>query len=182
MTRLYVFVLALAVAACGSGKVTSPDDGPPDRLESALGYHIERADYTGPIVQAHADLADRWWGELMRALQTAGFPADKADPTNIHGSVKIKLFEPRDSDHCFPVSGTMVCGAYWPYELLVPGTYAMQSMLGRRPAAQPLKHEMTHHWCIVVLGRNCVNGAEDQRDSHVWLTPNGQNIWDLQWY
>jgi hypothetical protein len=180
MRKFLYAALALGLAGCGgSSSVTGPS-GADGELVSALGYRIERADYRGAVTQAHADLADRWWGELMRDLQAAGYPPEQADPANIHAAT-IKLFEPQDADHCFKVSGRMVCGAYWPYTLLVPGTYAGQAMLGRRPNFQPLKHEMTHHWCIVVLGRDCIGASDKDHAGHVWLMPNGQNIWDLQW-
>ena len=185
--RFLFMVMALAlVAGCGGGSATSPDVASDDRIESALGYHIERADYQGPVTQAHAELADRWWIELMADLRTAGYSEAQTDPSKHVEFVYIYLYQPRDSDHSIVCPGRpeLVGACYDQFKpaFRVPGTYIDGPMLGRRPASQALKHEMLHHWCLWTFDNLCMAPGASEWDGHVWKAPNGTNVWDYTWH
>jgi len=96
--------------------------------------------------------------------------------------VFVYLYKPIGPDSSITCPGwdVLVGGCYDQFKpgFRVPGDYTdPDGWLGARPAAQPLKHEMTHHWCKRVFGHMCMTGEE-----HTFLMPNGVNIWDVQWY
>lgn len=179
--RFVVLVAVLALAGCGAQGPTSVDGVDQNNLKSALGFIIRGGSYAdngGVVTQRHADLADAWWGVLMRDLTAAGY--DKADPANIRGYVRITLHQPHGPDSLIYNGGTEVGGYYSVHgtDINVPGDYTdPDGWLGARPASQPLLHEMTHHWCQQVQGNVCL--APD--GSHKWKMPNGKEIWDIQW-
>jgi hypothetical protein len=157
-----------------------------NNFKSALGFIIQGGSYTdngGTVTQRHAELADRWWGVLMRDLTAAGY--DKADPTNIRGYVRIVLHKPIGPDSFIDASmyNEPIGGYYDHGNVHVPGDYTdPDGMLGARPAYQPLLHEYTHHWCQQVLGHLCL--AKDEKGyltKHVWPMPNGADLWLVQW-
>lgn len=185
-----VFAGMLLMVGCDFSP-TGPDRTA-DTVRSALGFVIigtsDYLDAGGQVTQAHADLADQWWPELMMDLQGAGM--DRAGASAMPGSVRIHLHQPRDADSLIYYKGTKdLVGAWYqqdPAIFHVPGDYTdPDGMLGRRPALQPIKHEALHHWCRRTLGRLCLAETDldgnDKLDDHVWLSPDGTNIWLLTW-
>jgi len=183
--RTLVVALALVIAACGHNSVTDPKGGEV-RLESALGFHIqatqEYLDNGGAVSQQHADLADRWWTSLMADFRRAGYPEAKADPSKFANYTFVWLYKPIGPDSSITCPGwtVLVGGCYDQFKpgFRVPGDYIdPDGWLGARPTAQPLKHEMTHHWCLKTMGHLCMTG-----DEHTFVMPNGRDIWEVQWY
>lgn len=177
----FVLTAAIFAAGCGAKGPTSVDGVDQNNFRSALGFILSVGDYNKPLTERHAELADRWWGTLMRDFSAAGL--DKADPGDVRGGyVKIVLQQPVGPDSMVKdgMHTDLIGGWYSPpgRSIHVPGDYDdPDGMLGARPAYQPLMHEYTHHWCSVVLGHVCL--AKD--GTHNWAMPNGRNIWDVQW-
>jgi len=178
----------MLACACGARGVTDPDGGDV-RLVSTLGFRVEATqeylDNGGQVVQAHADLADRWWTELMTDLRAAGFPPEKTDPAKHVQWVYIYLYKPIDGDSSIMCPGwnVPVGGCYDQFKpgYRVPGDYTKGPMLGRRPASQPLKHEMLHHWCTRELGHLCMVPGASEWDGHIFAAPDGTNVWNFTW-
>ena len=176
----FVLTAALLIAGCGTQGPTAVDGVDQRNFKSPLGFIMSVGDYDKPLTQRHAELADRWWGTLMRDFAAAGL--DKADPANTRGGwVKIVLEEPVGPDSLVKngMHTELIGGWYSPWDtsVHVPGDYDdPDGMLGARPAYQPLMHEYTHHWCQQTLKHLCLAGGE-----HSWAMPDGRNIWDVQW-
>lgn len=180
----------LFLSACG-GLPTAPDED--RRAVSALGYHVEaNQDFLkagGVVTPAHGELADRWWGELMLDLQSAGYTVSQADPSNIRGYIRIRLAQPQnEKGDIFYSDNSKLVGSYYDRlggSLVVPGNYpyANWTAVGR-PNSQPLKHEMLHLWCFTVLKHDCLAPGLTSFDTygHVYPAPNGVNVWDYTWH
>lgn len=181
MRRCIGVALALAVVT-GCALPTKPDtDGV---RVSSLGFHVQRGDYRGTMTDTHAVVADQWWGELMTDLAEAGLAG--ADPINIRGYSDICLMEPVTPEGYILYSdGETLVGGYYSRlgkTFFVPGDYPTASFPGRINS-QPLKHEFLHHWCLEVLGVDCLASGTNSFDtgSHVFLAPSSVNIWDFTW-
>jgi hypothetical protein len=179
----------LTAAACGYKSLTAVDGGEV-RLVSALGFRVEAynqeyLDAGGTVSQLHADLADRWWTELMTDLRAAGFPADKTDPSRNAEWVYIYLHKPVDGDSSIiePQRNQPVGGYYDQFKpaFHAPGDYINGPMLGRRPASQALKHEMLHHWCLRTLHNLCMVPGASEWDGHHFAAPDGTDVWIFTW-
>lgn len=183
-------VVLMLLVGCNTSP-TGPD-GTDGVVHSELGFIIigmsEYLDAGGPVTQLHADLADRWWRELMVDLQSAGM--SRAGGESTPRSARVYLHQPRDADSLFRDDQGNVVGGWYDARgsgaLHVPGDYTdPDGMLGARPALQPIKHEALHHWCYRTMGHACVADSDldhnGKKDDHVWLLPDGTNIWVLTW-
>lgn len=174
------------LVTCNYKPLTAPDGGEV-RLVSALGYHVEATqeylDAGGTVTPLHGELADRWWTELMTDLQDAGYTSSVADPKNTRGMVTILLYQQQtDVGYIFrPGTKELVGSSYNVGVIRVAGTYPT-AQWKNRPSSQPLKHEMLHHWCMYTKQGLCAQaGNSDENTNHVWLAPDGQNVWLFTW-
>lgn len=185
MKRSLALAAVLVTAACGHNTLTNPD-GSEALVVSQLGFRVEGSkdflEAGNAVTQQHADLADRWWTSLMADLRRAGYSETQTDPVKHTSWVFVLLVKPEGPNSYImcPMHNALVGGCYDQFKpsLHVPGDYTdPDGWLGDRPTAQPLKHEMTHHWCLKTLGHLCMPDGK-----HEFRMPNGVNIWDVQWY
>jgi hypothetical protein len=184
--KLLLIVVAFYLMDCGYFSPTSPSELEGIRLKSNLGFTIQaHKEYRDPgegVTQAHADLADQYWSELMICLRDGmGYTRD-VDPNSLPTSyVGIILRQPRGEHeyiYCNNFSGLQgACYHNSNTTMEVPGNYPTTT-LTERPVSQPLKHEMLHYWYYKTRGHN---GRKNGK--HFWPAPNGsgKNVWDCTW-
>jgi len=173
-----LFVCVLFFGACDF-LPTDPSDVAPI-LRSELGFKIRGTqaylDGGATVTQAHADMADQAWRELMDRLRKAGF--ENADPDG-RVAVTIWLHLPEGPDELIHCGGhaNLVGGCYGNDVVRVPGNYP-SSTYPKRRWSQPLMHEFLHHFCAIFLGSTCTIGSDKL---HEWPAPNdaSANIWLL---
>lgn len=184
MNRVFLVEMVIVLLIGCINPLVGPDGVEVEtNIRSTLGFYIqahrEFVNAGGVVTQLHADLADKWWDELMNDLQTVGFGG--ADPNNTFGYVKIVLRQPQGPHeyiYCSRLSG-LQGACYSPgYKIMeVPGNYPTTAII-ERPASQPLKHEMLHHFCYRKLGYDCLT---DNAHFYPSLNDPKKDIWDFTW-
>lgn len=155
-----VCLLFLVSAAC-SLFTTGPDSI--SGIYSKYGFRFQVGDYSGEITQAHAELADRAWEEVVICLGGFGFEHKASDTL---GRVNIRLREPQTEQELIYCGGELNGGCYSrdSHLIEVPGNYPTTTK--KQYPLQPLKHEFIHHLFYGKYGRS--EAANKKHDESYW--------------